>query len=97
MLCSPVMGELYFGARKAVQPDTQRQKLDAFAAAIPVFAVDKTTADHYSAIKFALLAKGKPIPENDMWIAAIAMQHGFTLATRDKHFAEVSKLTVEMW
>ena len=55
------------------------------------------TADHYAIIKLALQAKGKPIPENDMWIAAVAMQHGFILATRDRHFLEIDRLLLEMW
>jgi tRNA(fMet)-specific endonuclease VapC len=97
LLCSPVMGELYFGALKSAQPAIQRKKIDTFASAIPMFAIDKKTADQYAAIKFALQQKGKPIPENDMWIAAVAIQQGLTLATRDKHFSEISNLSLEVW
>lgn len=97
MLCSPVMGELYFGAFKSAQPGIQRVKIDKFANAIPVFAIDRNTSDLYASIKWALQIKGKPIPENDMWIAAVALQQGFTLASRDKHFSEISNLTLELW
>jgi tRNA(fMet)-specific endonuclease VapC len=40
---------------------------------------------------------GQPIPENDIWIAALARQHELTLVTRDKHFADVESLVVEAW
>ena len=44
-----------------------------------------------------LYKKGKPIPTNDVWIAAIAKQHGFTLITRDKHFNETEDLIIRNW
>ena len=40
---------------------------------------------------------GKPIPENDIWIAALALQHELTLATRDKHFKVVDGLETALW
>ncbi|MBN1284239.1 MAG: PIN domain-containing protein [Anaerolineae bacterium] len=48
-------------------------------------------------IKNELQAKGRPIPENDIWIAAIAKQHDLTLATRDAHFGAVDGLQTETW
>jgi len=48
-------------------------------------------------VKNALLAKGRPIPENDVWIAALARQHDLVLVTRDEHFAEVDGLTLARW
>jgi len=58
---------------------------------------DIETATHYARIKNDLRLKGKPIPENDIWIAALALQHGLILATRDAHFGEVDGLTVVRW
>ncbi|HEY4572503.1 MAG TPA: PIN domain-containing protein [Thermoanaerobaculia bacterium] len=43
------------------------------------------------------MRKGRPIPENDIWIAASARQHGLTLATRDGHFDDVDGLITETW
>jgi tRNA(fMet)-specific endonuclease VapC len=40
---------------------------------------------------------GRPIPENDLWIAALALQHHLTLATRDQHFQHVARLSLEAW
>lgn len=45
----------------------------------------------------ALYKKGKPLPINDVWIAASAIQHDLTLVTRDKHFNEISNLKVKSW
>jgi tRNA(fMet)-specific endonuclease VapC len=44
-----------------------------------------------------LRIKGRPIPENDIWIAATARQHDLTLVSRDRHFAEVDNLRWEQW
>jgi tRNA(fMet)-specific endonuclease VapC len=48
-------------------------------------------------IKNLLRQKGHPIPENDIWIAASARQHGLTLVTRDGHFGYVEDLITERW
>jgi tRNA(fMet)-specific endonuclease VapC len=44
-----------------------------------------------------LRLKGRPIPENDVWIAAIALQHDLTLITRDMHFGEIENLKTAVW
>ena len=54
------------------------------------------TASLYGTIKANLRKKGKPIPENDIWIAAIAMQHDLTLLTRDRHFEAVDGLRLKI-
>ncbi|TKB98659.1 PIN domain-containing protein [Pedobacter cryophilus] len=56
---------------------------------------DKETANQYGLIKTQLLQKGKPIPENDIWIAATAKQHQIKLITLDKHFLEVEGILLE--
>ena len=52
---------------------------------------------HYARLRGALTRAGTPIPENDLWIAALAVEHGWPLATRDAHFARVPGLTVFDW
>ena len=94
---SLVLGELYFGARASAQKDRNLARIDEFAAANAVLVPDVATAREYGVLKAALRAKGRPIPENDMWIAAIAQQHGLTLITRDAHFQEVEGLAVGSW
>jgi len=56
--------------------------------------VDSSTAEQYASVYAALRRAGRPIPSNDMWIAATALQHGFALFTFDKHFDGVSNLQV---
>ncbi len=53
--------------------------------------------DTMAKFKGGLHEKGRPIPENDIWIAAIARQHDLTLVSRDVHFGEVENLKVESW
>lgn len=48
-------------------------------------------------IKSRLRKKGRPIPENDIWIAATAQEHALVLVTRDPHFQEIEDLRVESW
>ena len=96
-LSSVAFGELCIGARRSSNPIGERQRLEVLAERISILPCDRITSDYYAAIKFLLRAKGKPIPENDVWIAAIAIQHRLTLATRDHHFLEIENLQLEVW
>lgn len=73
------------------------KKIDAFAQASSVVECDLGTARLYGKIKSQLKAKGTPIPENDIWIAALAQQHQLILVTRDKHFNNIEVLHLESW
>ncbi len=72
-------------------------RIEQFASSVQVLNCDAATAQLYGNIRDALRSKGRPIPENDIWIAAVALQHGLPLATRDDHFKEVDGLRVENW
>src|SRR2546423_528645 len=74
-ISSVVLGELYYGARKSSRVTENLQKINEFAARSAVLGCDGTTAKWYGEIKNSLRAKGRPIPENDIWIAAIAKQY----------------------
>lgn len=97
VVSSTVLGELYYGARKSGHAAANVAKIDEFAGSVPVLACDAITAAHYGEIKDRLRSKGRPIPENDIWIAAVTMQHGLRVATRDEHFEEIEGLLVESW
>ncbi len=58
---------------------------------------DEDTSLRYATIRNNLQLQGLLIPENDMWIAASAIQHGLPLATRDGHFERIPDLVVERW
>jgi tRNA(fMet)-specific endonuclease VapC len=94
---STVLGELYYGARKSAHAAANLSRIEQFAAAVQVLNCDAATAQHYGRIRDRLRLKGRPIPENDIWIAAVALQHGLPLATRDVHFNDVDGLRVENW
>lgn len=94
---SIAMGELYYGAEKSTRPAENVSRIDEFAAIAAVLGCDSQTARQYGQIKNMLRAKGRPIPENDLWIAAVARQHALTLVTRDKHFSEIEDLPTVWW
>ena len=72
-------------------------RIEEFASTIAVLACDAVTAQYYGSIKNKLKEKGKPIPENDIWIAAITQQYQLIIVTRDAHFNEIEDLTLQLW
>jgi len=76
---SIVLGELYFGARKSAHAQLNLARIDNFAAHSAVLPCDATTAKSYGEIRDVLRKRGRPIPDNDLWIAAIAEQYHLTL------------------
>ena len=92
-----VFGELYYGARKSGRVETNVRRIDELLALSAVLDCDGETSQFYAITKNELRLKGKPIPENDIWIAALALQHDLTLITRDAHFGEVAGLTTVRW
>lgn len=94
---SIVLGELYDGARKSARTPANLTRIDHFAASVDVVSCDAVTAQFYGRIKDSLRSKGRPVPENDIWIASVAHQFGLPLATRDEHFRLVDGLVLEFW
>lgn len=94
---SMVLGELYYGANHSERIAANLVKIDEFRAASAILFADGDTARHYGRIKNALRLKGRPLPENDIWIAAIAAQYNLTLISRDAHFRQIEGIAVESW
>jgi len=94
---SIVLGELYYGAFKSARTEQNLARIDEFSASSRVLFCDSATGRHYGMIKNQLRAKGKPIPENDIWIAAVAQQHQLILITQDSHFDNIESLVIEQW
>jgi tRNA(fMet)-specific endonuclease VapC len=92
-----VLGELYYGARKSARMAQNIARIDEFAGCNKILPCDAATAALYGNIKNQLRAKGRPIPENDIWIAAVALQYRLVLVARDAHFREIDGLQVEAW
>ena len=93
-ICSITIGELLSGFKAGKREKKNREELAEFmdAPRVQVYGIDENTAEFYSEILNNLRKKGKPIPTNDIWIAAVAFQYGLHLFTKDKHFKHVSGL-----
>lgn len=91
------IGELCFGAQKSEKAKENLARVDEFAASSVVLGCDTETARRYGDLKNKLRTKGRPMPENDIWIAAIVAQYDLALVTRDAHFAEVDNLPIIAW
>ncbi|MCS6920095.1 MAG: PIN domain-containing protein [Fimbriimonadales bacterium] len=98
-LCAPVLAELLIGALRSARPDQAVEGVHSLVSRLaqPVLACDEQTARRYAELETALRQQGTPIPPNDVWIAAVALQHDLTLATRDLHYQRIPELEVEMW
>ena len=96
-LSSIVAGELYFGAAKSGRPEANRAVIDEFMRDRVVLPCDLPVGREYGRLKSSLKARGTPLPENDIWVAAIALHHGLTVASRDGHFRSVVELTTVSW
>lgn len=87
-----VAGELLFGAQNSGRRLENLAAHRSFILDLEVLLLDNLAAEYYAEIRLALKHKGRPIPENDMWIASICRAHDVALLTFDKHFAEISDL-----
>ena len=85
-----VIGEYRFGIARSRYRARYRRWLDGLVADSRVLDVDEQTTHYYAAIGVELRQAGKPIPTNDLWIAALCRQHGLPVLSRDRHFDVVS-------
>ena len=94
-----VLGELLFGFRNGSRFKRNKAELNDFLrhGAVEVVGTGEITADRYSRIAFQLKQQGTPIPTNDIWIAAQAMEHGAELVTTDHHFEKISGLVYTLF
>lgn len=92
-----VLGELLAGFIRGKWRKKNERELRAFLSAprVQVIDLDEDTAQRYAVILNALWKAGTPIPTNDVWIAASAMQHGLRLLTRDAHYQKVAQIVVD--
>ena len=71
---SIALGELHYGARKSGRVQKNLERIEEFVADVTVIDCDASTARLYGDVKNRLRVKGRPLPENDIWIAALALQ-----------------------
>jgi tRNA(fMet)-specific endonuclease VapC len=91
-----VAGELRYGCLKKASPRLT-ERVEAILREIDVLPLKPEAAVHYGAIRHDLEARGTPIGQNDLWIAAQARSAGAVLVTDDVEFRRVDGLTVENW
>ena len=92
-----VVGELLYGARYSANSESNLAQVASFSSGVTILPVDRLTAETYSRLKQGLRAKGRPIPDNDLWVAATAVQHGLPLISRDAHFDVIDEVQHISW
>ena len=87
-----VSGELLFGAKNSQKRTANLEIFRNFIGTCEILDINYLVSEVYSDIRLALYKRGKPIPENDLWIAAICIANDLPLLTKDKHFEEITEL-----
>lgn len=96
VLPSIVLGELLGGFANGRHEERNRAELDELLSSprVSVIAIGRDTAERYAVIYSFLRRAGAPVPTNDLWIAAAAMEHGAQLLTADAHFLKIPQIIV---
>jgi tRNA(fMet)-specific endonuclease VapC len=96
-MSSITLAELHFGAARSARADANLERVEAFADELASYPFDDDCAARFGRIKAEMLSTGRPTPDFDLAIAAVAMTHGLTVATADRHFADVPGLESVDW
>ncbi len=89
-----VMGEYRYGISMSKYRRNYENWLDGIVEDITILPILDSTSEFYSAICRKLKKAGTPIPTNDIWIAALALEHHLPIISRDQHLKKIDKLTV---
>jgi len=92
-----VAGEFAFGIGQSRHREAYERSLQRMLERCTVLEIGIETARHYAAIRLELKAAGKPIPANDVWIAALSRQYAMPVMSRDSHFDFVGGLRRRTW
>jgi tRNA(fMet)-specific endonuclease VapC len=89
-----VLGELLAGFAGGSHEERNRRELAEFLGSprVEMLPLSSSTAEHYAGVFQLLRRKGRPIPTNDLWIAASALEHGYAVYTHDEHFRAIEGL-----
>jgi len=90
------IGELLSGFKGGGKEQKNREELEIFldSPRVVVYSLDEDTSEFYAEILNNLREIGKPVPTNDIWIAAVAFQNGLKLFTKDNHFKAIAGLSL---
>ena len=94
---SVVLGEYLFGITGSRMRPQYEKWLDDTLRGVDVLDIGAATARHYAQIRRELKTAGRPLPTNDLWIAALAREHHFPIVTRDHHFTAVQSIRILSW
>ncbi|MEO8362366.1 MAG: type II toxin-antitoxin system VapC family toxin [Vicinamibacteria bacterium] len=97
VLPAPVLGEYRYGLLGSRKQSRLSKWLDELLGEVRVLEIKERTTQVYALVRHQLRTAGTPIPENDVWIAALAIEHGLPLVSRDKHFKVVKGLELLGW
>ena len=92
-----VLGEFRYGISGSRHRAAYEKWLDDHLSGFDILAVTDETAVVYAALRIALRQAGHPIPANDAWIAALALEHRLPIVSRDQHFDAVRGLHRKSW
>ena len=92
-----VLGEYRFGIAQSLRRDKYEQWLTKLIASSRVLDINEHTSRHYADLRLELKKVGRPIPSNDVWIAALSRQHSLSILSRDRHFDGISVVTRIPW
>ena len=92
-----VLGEFRYGIAQSKRRSSYEAWLDSSLIHFDILSVTEETAIAYAALRVTLKRSGRPIPANDAWIAALALQHRLPILSRDKHFDSVPGLDRRSW
>lgn len=92
-----VLGEYRYGLERSSQRELLGSLLDELTVESIVLTIDERTAHLYASVRERLRRAGTPIPENDVWIAALARQHSLPIVSRDQHFDRVQEVVRREW
>ena len=92
-----VLGEFRYGIAASRHRTEYEAWLDTHLPHFDILPVTDETAIAYAALRVALERTGRPIPANDAWIAALALQHSLPVLSRDEHFDVVPNLDRRNW
>ena len=96
-ISSITLGELFYGAYRSTNVSQAIHEVEQIEQRCSILFVDYLTPRFYGNMKMQQQRKGMMLPENDLWIAAVAQQNDLILIARDHHFTLIDNLKQEQW
>ena len=90
-----VVGELIYGALNSKHAEQNLERHKRLIQRSRILEISESTANTYAKTRMGLKKKGKPIPENDLWIASICIEHRIPIISNDSHFKDIDNLILE--